>query len=47
MTLATRQLKTLRRMAALDPPPCFIGGFAEDASRTPENELEPQVEPLA
>jgi hypothetical protein len=31
MTLADRQLEMLRRMAALDPPPVFMGGFAEDA----------------
>lgn len=29
--LAERQLEMIRRMAALDPPPAFIGGFAEDA----------------
>ena len=31
MTLAERQLETLQRMAALDPPPVFMGGYAEDA----------------
>jgi hypothetical protein len=31
MTLAERQLAMLRRMAALDPAPVFIGGYAEDA----------------
>jgi hypothetical protein len=30
-TLAERQLELLRRMAALDPAPCFIGGYAEDS----------------
>jgi hypothetical protein len=29
--LAEQQLDLLRRMAALDPAPCFMGGFAEDA----------------
>jgi hypothetical protein len=31
MSLADRQLELLERMAALDPKPFFIGGFAEDA----------------
>jgi len=30
-SLAERQLDLLGRMAALDPPPCFMGGYAEDA----------------
>jgi hypothetical protein len=30
-TLAARQFALLRRMAALEPAPCFIGGYAEDA----------------
>jgi hypothetical protein len=30
-SLAGAQLELLRRMAALDPPPCLIGGYAEDA----------------
>jgi len=30
-SLADAQLELLRRMAALDPAPCLIGGFAEDA----------------
>jgi hypothetical protein len=29
--LAAQQLALLRRMAALEPAPCFIGGYAEDA----------------
>jgi hypothetical protein len=29
--LAEAQLELLRRMAALDPAPCLIGGYAEDA----------------
>lgn len=31
MSLAARQLDLLRRMAVLEPPPVFIGGYAEDA----------------
>jgi hypothetical protein len=31
VALAERQLEMLRRMAALDPPPVFMGGYAEDA----------------
>jgi hypothetical protein len=30
-SLAETQLELLRRMAALDPAPCVIGGYAEDA----------------
>ena len=30
-SLAEEQLELLRRMAALDPAPCLIGGYAEDA----------------
>jgi hypothetical protein len=30
-SLAEAQLELLRRMAALDPMPCLIGGYAEDA----------------
>jgi hypothetical protein len=30
-SLTEEQLELLRRMAALDPPPCLIGGYAEDA----------------
>jgi hypothetical protein len=30
-SLAEKQLDLLRRMASLDPPPCFMGGYAEDA----------------
>lgn len=30
-SLADAQLELLRRIAALDPPPCLIGGYAEDA----------------
>jgi len=30
-SLAEAQLALLRRMAALDPAPCLIGGYAEDA----------------
>jgi hypothetical protein len=30
-TVADSQLELLRRMAALEPAPCLIGGFAEDA----------------
>ena len=31
VTVAGAQLELLRRMAALDPPPCLMGGYAEDA----------------
>jgi hypothetical protein len=31
MSLEEQQLQMLRRMATLDPPPCFMGGYAEDA----------------
>jgi hypothetical protein len=31
VTLAERQLEMLRRMAALDPPPWFMGGYAKEA----------------
>jgi hypothetical protein len=30
-SLAEEQLELLRRMGALDPAPCLIGGYAEDA----------------
>jgi hypothetical protein len=30
-SLAKEQLEVLRRMAALEPAPCLIGGYAEDA----------------
>jgi hypothetical protein len=30
-TLAAQQLALLRRMAALEPAPCLMGGYAEDA----------------
>jgi hypothetical protein len=31
VTLAERQFALLRRMASLDPPPCFMGGYAKEA----------------
>jgi hypothetical protein len=31
VSLEEQQLQMLRRMATLDPPPCFMGGYAEDA----------------
>jgi hypothetical protein len=31
VALAERQLEMLQRMASLDPPPVFMGGYAEDA----------------
>jgi hypothetical protein len=34
VTLAERQLEMLRRMAALEPLPVFMGGYAEDALTT-------------
>jgi hypothetical protein len=30
-SLAEQQLGLLKRMANLDPPPCVMGGYAEDA----------------
>lgn len=30
-SLQDRQLELIERMAALEPAPCFIGGWAEDA----------------
>ena len=46
MTLAARQLDMLRRMAALDPEPHFIGPDAFLAD-LPDEELEPRVERVA